>query len=66
MIIKCGECGRSVSDQSYVCPGCGRDVRVLKSNGYGCRNCDNRWDDDCKEWGPSGYPCLAYSEADYD
>jgi len=65
MMITCGECGREVSDQSYICPCCGRDVRVLKSNGYGCGNCDEKWSCD-KEWGPSGYPCLHYSEMDND
>ena len=31
MMITCAECGREVSDQSYVCPRCGRDVRVLRA-----------------------------------
>lgn len=65
MIIKCGECGCGVSDQSYVCPVCGRDVRVLKSKGCTCSNCEMRWSCD-KDWGPSGYVCLHYNRADYD
>lgn len=64
-IIKCGECGASISDMSYVCPKCGYDVRVLKNNGLGCRNCGHY---DCERtYGPNGYPCLAYVEEDnYD
>lgn len=65
-IIKCGECGHSVSDQAYVCPNCGRDVRVLKSNYCSCGNCAFYDSEDGCDYGPSGYPCLKYSEKDYD
>lgn len=67
-MIKCGECGKSVSDQAFVCPNCGRDVRALKVSGYGCGNCSYEGDSDSGycSYGPSGYPCLMHSYIDWD
>ena len=67
-LIKCGECGKQVSDMSYICPNCGRDVRALKASGYGCSNCIHQGDSDSGlcEYGPSGYPCLMHSYDDFD
>ncbi len=59
-MINCRECGASVSDQAYVCPRCGRDVRALKSKGARCGNCENYWG--CEyEYGPEGYVCLKWA-----
>ncbi|MCH5157996.1 MAG: hypothetical protein J1F33_02245 [Clostridiales bacterium] len=65
-LIKCGECGKMVSEMAYVCPNCGRDIRVLQSQGCHCRNCDHRAGDEdgpCN-YGPNGYPCLHWEEYD--
>lgn len=59
--IKCGSCGRRVAETAYTCPGCGHDVRALKSRGNGCWNCEATHYCD-KEYGPAGYPCLAWEE----
>lgn len=65
MVIKCRECGASVSDQSFVCPNCGRDVRSLRSNGAHCYNCMSYYSCD-REWGPDGYVCLHWYPDDGD
>lgn len=43
-LIKCGECGREISDQAQECPGCGAPVRAgkdikLMANLGGFRGC---------------------------
>ena len=67
-IIKCSECGREVSDMSFVCPSCGRDIRALKAAGCSCGNCSYGHDSDLCEhsYGPPGYPCLEYYPEDDD
>ena len=66
-IIKCGSCGGKVSDMAFVCPHCGLDVRALKASGNSCSNCGNWYIDDGEQcnYGPSGYPCLMWTEDDY-
>ena len=62
-LIYCKDCGRAVSDQAMSCPGCGRNVQVLKDQGYACRNCKrgHEYRGDCdRTYGLPGYPCLAY------
>ena len=52
---------------AYVCPHCGLDVRALKASGNSCSNCGNWYIDDGEQcnYGPSGYPCLMWTEDDY-
>ena len=59
--IICGCCGRRVAESAWTCPSCGHDVRSLNSNGCSCGNCDGYLTCD-KEYGPAGYPCLAWEE----
>ena len=62
-LIRCYECGHSVSDKARVCPNCGRSVDVLKEEGCNCGNCvrGREWSGDCdRNYGIVGYPCLAY------
>ncbi|MBE6976404.1 MAG: hypothetical protein E7439_04320 [Ruminococcaceae bacterium] len=70
MLIRCGECGRQVSDTAFTCPGCGRDVRYF---GGSCSDCKYRYgrsgypgyeDSDCY-LGPKGYPCLGFEYDEY-
>lgn len=66
-LIRCAECGHSVSDKAKTCPSCGRDVEILKQDNCSCRNCKrgNEYRGDCnREYGLVGYPCLAYIEED--
>ena len=62
-IIKCAECGKSVSDMAMSCPQCGRSIEALKLDGCSCGNCDlnENYCGSCeRDYGPKGYPCLAY------
>lgn len=67
-LIKCSCCGASVSDMAYVCPYCGLDVVALQNSGRHCYNCEYHidYDGDKCELGPAGYPCLMWTEKDYD
>ncbi len=63
-IIKCNDCGREVSDMAMTCPQCSRSIEALKISGCSCRNCEkgDSYDGCCdRDYGPTGYPCLAYS-----
>ncbi|HET7175980.1 MAG TPA: zinc ribbon domain-containing protein [Gammaproteobacteria bacterium] len=33
MLIKCGECGREISDQAMACPGCGAPIAKVAATG---------------------------------
>lgn len=63
-IIKCGECGGSVSDMAFSCPHCGLDVRSLKASGRTCSICRHKLygEGESCTYGPSGYPCLMWEE----
>lgn len=70
MLIRCTECGRMVSDEAFVCPGCGRDVRHMNGScstckyKYGRPGCPGEHEYEC--WlGPKGYPCLGYTRDEY-
>lgn len=63
-LIKCSECGATVSDMAFVCPRCGFDVRALKESGHGCGDCGCSVD--CEGYGPKGYPCLQWYEYEVD
>lgn len=44
-LVKCDDCGKEVSDTASVCPGCGRELRVLIEEGADCYNCG--YQDNC-------------------
>ena len=67
--IECGECGRTISDMAMTCPTCGRSIVALKAGGCNCSNCKkgDYEDGTCdRNYGPTGYSCLAYDPENYD
>ena len=64
-ILRCGECGASVSTNARSCPNCGYDASHNR-----CWSCESFQDDECEcvacSKGTNDPACPAYTPREYD